>query len=104
MKYIILWQVTDWDLATSWHNGSATHTYVAYSYEIYEEAICIAEKITNAILQIPSLRNEGYRNKYSAEAIVLAYDPITEDTVNKFFKYDKFSNSYLCRHELNGIL
>jgi hypothetical protein len=104
MKYLILWQITDWDLATSWHNGSATHTYVAYPYETYESALSVAEEITNAILQIPSLRESNFRNKYCAEAIVLAYNATTEDTVNKFFEYDKFSNSYLCRHELNGIL
>lgn len=104
MKYIILWQVIDWDLATSWHNGSTTHTYVAYPYETYEEASFVAEKITNAILKIPSLKNMGFGNKYIAEAIVLAYDPAKEDTVNKFFEHNKFSNSYLCRNELKGIL
>lgn len=102
MKYIILWQVNNWDLATSWHNGSTTHTYVAYPYETYEEASLVAEKITNAILQIPSIT--GYRNKYSAEAIVLAYDPTKENTVNKFFEYNEFSNSFLYKNELKGIL
>ena len=104
MKYLILWQIIDWDLATSWHNGSANHTYVAYPYETYEGALSVAEEITNAILKIASLKNMGLGNKYCAEAIVLAYDSTQEDTVNKFFKHDKFSNSFLYRNELKEIL
>ena len=102
MKYIILWQVINLDLATSWNSGSATRTYVAYPYETYEGALSVAEEITKAILQIPSLN--GNITKYCAEAIVLAYDPTKEDTVNKFFKYDKISNSFLYKNELKGIL
>ena len=104
MKYIILWQVTDWDLATSWHNGSATHTYVAYPYETYEGALSVAEEITNAILQIPSLRESSFRNKYSAEAIVLGYEPTKEGNVKEFFKYKEISDSFLYKNELKGIL
>ena len=104
MKYLILWQITDWDLATSWHNGSATRTYVAYPYETYEGALSVAEEITNAILQIPSLRESSFRNRYTAEAIVLGYNSEKEGTIKEFFKYKEISNSFLYKNELKGIL
>ena len=100
MKYFILIRIIDWELATSWHNGSTEDTYADMGYETYETAKEKADFYQKKIDEIKTYRSENEK-KYIAHMIVLSYQDNDEEKLNDFFKYRTFKNSFVYREHLS---
>ena len=87
MKYLVMLEIFNRDLCSSWHNGSCVDVRFKADFKTKEEAEYFAEQII--LLKYTKESSVGNPTKYTTKKIILPYFSEDIESIKDFFKYSE---------------
>ena len=87
MKYLLMLEIFNSDLSSSWHNGSCVDIRFKANFSTREEAEEFAEQIIAKRYTKES--TVGNATKYQIKQLILGYSEEDVDNIKDFFKYSE---------------